>query len=296
MEIRKPIFINGCPRSGTTMLAELLCSHPDVGWFSNYTNIFPSLPQLAIISRVRTLQHPNLSKKLGKLQPYPTEAWNIWKHCCSNKFLFSPLDETDVTEKNIRCLKKTIDKHVLYQKKKRFMTKITGPPKIRYLNKVFPDSMFVYIIRDGRGVTNSLLNVPFWKRGKGYDTPWWGQLPQQFEEEWLKYHKSSVILAAVQWKYMLTLFLEEKKAIDVSRCCIVKYEDICNDPYTSIRKIVTFCELEWNKDFEKFIKSFKVKNMNYKWKEKIPKDQQSDLNAVLREYLERFDYELDSTT
>ena len=34
LEIIKPIFIVGVPRSGTTLLYHLLAQHPDVGWFS----------------------------------------------------------------------------------------------------------------------------------------------------------------------------------------------------------------------------------------------------------------------
>ena len=37
LQILKPIFIVGAPRSGTTLLYDLLAQHPTLGWFSNYS-------------------------------------------------------------------------------------------------------------------------------------------------------------------------------------------------------------------------------------------------------------------
>jgi len=37
LEITKPIFIVGVPRSGTTLLYHLLGQHPSLAWFSKNT-------------------------------------------------------------------------------------------------------------------------------------------------------------------------------------------------------------------------------------------------------------------
>ena len=34
MEIYKPIFLIGVPRSGTTLLNNIICRHKDLAWFS----------------------------------------------------------------------------------------------------------------------------------------------------------------------------------------------------------------------------------------------------------------------
>ena len=44
--LKPPLFIVGCGRSGTTIVYELLCEHPDLAWFSNYAERWPALPQL----------------------------------------------------------------------------------------------------------------------------------------------------------------------------------------------------------------------------------------------------------
>ena len=40
--LKPPLFIVGCGRSGTTIVYELLCEHPDLAWFSNYAERWPA--------------------------------------------------------------------------------------------------------------------------------------------------------------------------------------------------------------------------------------------------------------
>ncbi len=40
MSIQKPIILIGMPRSGTTVLAETISIHKDLGWISKYLEIF----------------------------------------------------------------------------------------------------------------------------------------------------------------------------------------------------------------------------------------------------------------
>ena len=50
-EIRRPIFLIGMPRSGTSVLSESISLHEDLGCLSNYLNWFPSNPYLAFFHR-----------------------------------------------------------------------------------------------------------------------------------------------------------------------------------------------------------------------------------------------------
>ena len=70
MKIKKPIFIIGSGRSGTTILYRLLCLHPDLCWFSNYSNRFPYLPVLSSIQRLQDLPYFG-----GKIKSYSN--WQI---------------------------------------------------------------------------------------------------------------------------------------------------------------------------------------------------------------------------
>src|SRR5579885_2147914 len=41
IEVKKPIFLLGLPRSGTTMLQDLCCTHPQLAYFTNAMHQFP---------------------------------------------------------------------------------------------------------------------------------------------------------------------------------------------------------------------------------------------------------------
>lgn len=52
MNVEKPVFILGCPRSGTTIFMNILSFHPCFSWPSQYINRWPSSTRLAVLSRV----------------------------------------------------------------------------------------------------------------------------------------------------------------------------------------------------------------------------------------------------
>ena len=53
--LKLPVFIVGCGRSGTTIVYELLCEHPDFAWFSSYAERWPAFPQLEALTRLRDI-------------------------------------------------------------------------------------------------------------------------------------------------------------------------------------------------------------------------------------------------
>ena len=52
MKIQKLIFLIGMGGSGTTVLAEAISIHKDLGWISKYLEVFPSLPQLSFLHKL----------------------------------------------------------------------------------------------------------------------------------------------------------------------------------------------------------------------------------------------------
>jgi len=55
MPIDRPIFILGNIRSGTTILYNLLATHPDVCWISNYSDRYPRASAIPLIHRLHDL-------------------------------------------------------------------------------------------------------------------------------------------------------------------------------------------------------------------------------------------------
>ena len=51
----KPIFLIGCPRSGTTILLRLIAAHEELAWVSRYVNKLPKRLSLTLLNRVYDL-------------------------------------------------------------------------------------------------------------------------------------------------------------------------------------------------------------------------------------------------
>lgn len=217
-QIYKPIFIIGTGRSGTTLFSQLLSYHPDLAWFSNLTNRFPKLPKLAKFSSMLDIPILGNLLKNKKFIPKPDEAYNIWRLCFPGFVSPTrPLTEEDVTNKAKSAIRRMVELHLTYQGKTRFITKYTGWSRIRYLNEIFPDSLFIHVLRDGRAVANSMLNVSWWTGWNGPNNWQWGELPSEWRKEWEESNRSFIVLAAIQWKLLVQEIYESKEVLDKDR-------------------------------------------------------------------------------
>lgn len=123
---KTPIFIVGCPRSGTTLLRVILDSHPNICCG----------PETHIIEKLNDLD---------------TKIRNNWKmlapYGIGNK-------EFDKKIRDVLIL--FMEKYVIIKNKKRWAEKT--PENLFYvdfINRLFPNCQFINVIRDGRDVITS---------------------------------------------------------------------------------------------------------------------------------------------
>ena len=289
-KITNPIFFLGAPRSGTTIIFEAFAAHEDLSWFSNYLSKHPKYPVVSLLSRLTFSNYLQGSEKQISKQsrlknhlPYPSECYSVWESCCGTKFLFDFLKDQRADETEKQRLVKTISKVMQYHGKKRFAAKITGPSKIHYLDSIFPDAKFVHIIRDGRSVVNSLMNVNFWREGGGYHKPWWNNgLTNRDIEIYEKYQRSSLALAAVQWRRIIKIARDESEKIKNNRYCEIKYEDFMKEPHGLMQELFDFSGLDYSKKVEKYMdKRSNFKSQNYKFLESMSKNEIDMLNDIM---------------
>lgn len=287
-KIDRPIIIIGTGRCGSTIFHRIFAHHPQVCWLSGICEKYPGRPRL---NRwfMSIINIPGIGPYLIK-KVRPGEAYDLWENHCRG--FFEPvrdLTENDLTDKSIKNTR-DIMQMMHTGKRKRLLIKITGWSRIGLLKKIFPDARFIHVIRDGRGVTNSLINVDFWQGYKGPHKWRWGPLDENYHKEWEKYNKSFVVLAAIQWKMLVESVEKSKKSIPKSQFMEIKYEDLMEDSIGIFRKVIDFCELDWTSGFEARIKKFSLKNMNHKWKENLTESQKKDLNEVLSKKLLEYNY------
>ena len=165
----RPVFIIGCPRSGTTISLELLSIHESFAWVSNILNQTPT--KLVFTQFNRIYDDPAIGKNLLiKRQhvntiPHPVEPWRFWNTYLSNfqwksGGLAPPRrhDKNDIAAHEIETIRNVTRDICRHQNKKRFLSKYTDFPRIKYLIQAFPDAIFLHIVRDGRAVAYSYYN------------------------------------------------------------------------------------------------------------------------------------------
>ena len=162
ISIDRPIFVIGAFRSGTTILEQILTGHPQVGHFSFFTNAIYRIPVTGYhlmrwLGRWRvvdTAAQAYLHNPRIAMTPYSAfECEWVWGQ--AGKDLWDPACPDLTTTADFvnpafeRMLRSTIRRHLWLQGATRFLNK--NPIhllRLGYLHRLFPDALFVYILRD----------------------------------------------------------------------------------------------------------------------------------------------------
>lgn len=290
MRIDRPIFIVGAGRSGTTILNSLLTIHPEVCWFSNYTDKFPSLSYISILHRLLdipflgiALKKSNLSRNPYRFVPKPSEAGNIYHSYC--RFEHARKTTEDHLNKSIEAKFKSIIKaHLRFTGKPRFLNKQTANnQRIRLINKMFPNAFYIHIIRDGRAVANSLFRIKWWDET---DIWWLGEKVS----EWNERGRQSIELCALHWEQDVKEILNNKHLFQ-DRYLEIRYEQLLENTRSIIHEVFNFCELNRSSKIDKLLPE-SLPDMNVKWKEQLTDHEKSILSDTIGHYLLYLGYDL----
>jgi hypothetical protein len=289
LESKSPIIIVGAGRTGTTVFHRMLSDHPHLAWLPG--RLCAKFPERLELSRLfmEGLDYPVVGELL-KRGIKPGESYPFWEHHCKGFTApYRDLVAADVTDKAKKDIPPTTAKLVT-KKRNRLLLKITGWPRIGFLSEIFEGARFIHVMRDGRAVANSMINVSFWRGWKGPQDWGWGELSPAQKVEWEEHDQSFVVLAAIQWKILMDAMEKAKNTISSERFLEIKYEDLCADPIDQFQKVTQFCELEWTVGFERQLGKYHLKNTNDKFKHDFTAKQQSDLEEVLGDYLRKYGY------
>lgn len=286
MKINKPIFIIGSGRSGTTVFYNYLSLHPEVCWFSNYSDRFLNIKLIPLTHRLLDLPFAGTRLKKGiisnrKFFIKPTEAGRIYHDYCGFKHTIKTT-ENDFNFDTEKIFKEVIERHLSLTGKKRFLTKQTAnTQRIRLIDKMFDDAYYVHIIRDGRAVANSILNVSW---GKETEIWWAGDKTYELGEK----SREAIELCGLQWKNNVNEILNNKYLFK-NRYIEIKYEDFVLDVKGIMEKVIDFCELS---ELEIFFKQLPktLPNMNNKWKMNLTEVQKNILNEIMKSLLNQLGY------
>ena len=269
-QIDRPIFVIGAPRSGTNIFYRTFARHPDLAWVSNITKKMPSSLWLTRILMMFRNDHR------------PTEANNVWQKFARNDD--ESLGRDDVTAASRKYLHKVLQNNLRIFNKPRFVNKCPGNSvRIEFLKEIFPDAIFLHIIRDGRAAAYSIMRSRL-----GHDGTYWSVKPAG----WQALLKLPLIDAcALQWKMTVEATLQSAKNLPPEQYMEVRYEELVARPADIFEQVGKKCDLVWQKDFLKTITAG-MDNRNFKWQTELPEADKNTLNGLLGEFMRKLGYEV----
>ena len=211
--MKPPIFIVGCPRSGTSFLYHLLLSAGGFAEFHTQMNAFDVLEPI----------YGNLSSLKNK-----NKMMQDWLQ--SKAFQVSGLDQQSIAAKVMsECgnasdfLRIVMEEISIKQGVDRWIDSTpTNAPHMLRIARDFPDAYFVHIIRDGRDVALSLD-----KREWSCPLPW---------------DKDKGVLAAgLYWKWIVRKARKQGAKIG-SRYMEIRYEDLVEKPEETLAQLGEFIQ------------------------------------------------------
>ena len=253
--IERPILILGSPRSGTTMLGNLIAKHPDVAYW----------------------EEPRTIWSQGK------NAWN------ENDRLVAD----DLTPALARRIDERFHRFLVASERSRFAEKTpSNTLRLPFIRGLYPDARIIHVVRDGRAVVASMmemLNTPpgrdrmiarlretplrdlpalvplylrdVWRRDR---KPYWGPRPPSWRD-WLDLPVPAML--ARQWQHLVTTARSDlRREFSADQWMELRYEDFIADPTAGMEKMLTVTDLGPAADFSSsFTSDIRVDRIDH-WK------------------------------
>jgi len=269
-QIDRPIFVVGAPRSGTNIFYRTFAKHPDLAWISNITKKVPSSLWLTRIIMMFRDDHR------------PTEANNVWQKFTDSEDEF--LGRDDVTAASRKYLHTVLQNNLRIFNKPRFVNKCPGNSvRIDFLKEIFPDAIFLHIIRDGRAVAYSIMRSRLQHSGD-----YWSVRPPG----WQDLLKLPIVDAcALQWKMTVESILQSAKDLPREQYKEVRYEELVARPADIFEQVGKQCDLVWQKDLLQSITAG-LDNRNFKWQTEMQEADKNTLNELLRDFMGQLGYDV----
>jgi hypothetical protein len=259
---KPPIFIVGSPRTGSTLLYQVLLSQFRLSYISNIMALMPAhmLKMARLYPKVATgfvgaYKENNYGYVPGLTSP--NEAGKILKKW------FEDLAQDEQHRQDIRQTVSTVTKltdAVFLMKNQRRLT-INLP----LLQSTFPEARYIITHRDPRYVAQSMLLAR--REVMGDDTLWWNVQPDGYEATLDKSPLYQVLWQVMTLQEMSHIALQTH---DNERMMVIDYEVLCTQPEAVLQQLQEKFSLEWHQQREQLPElraSRRVKLTDGEWEE-----------------------------
>jgi hypothetical protein len=228
MELLRPVFVLGNPRSGTTLLRLMMHAHPEIcippecgfleWWHEKYRDW-----SLEDSHGVRTDLFLSDLKQSRKIETWELDFGQVKDRIRSSgpgcyAELVAQVYLAYAYGRGKKLLKIWGDKNNYYLR------------RTELLNALFPEARYILIVRDGRDVACSYRELSKLQS----DSPYKPELPVEIDE------------IAREWNDNNQSVLNFFQRINGGRCWIVRYEDLVQSPALRLSELCSFLQIAYS--------------------------------------------------
>ena len=236
-----PIFVTGPPRSGSTLLYQLICRGLKVCYLTNFMRCFATSPILAsiLIKLIGTgISKENYTSWYGLIRGWnsPSQGIDFWRRFFGKEFYcYMYMDADCLKETAMRDMVGTIS-FIESLFNLPFVNKWQGHAvHILPLVKSFPNAIFIRITREPIQMCQSLLKCRLDLFGDLQ--AWVSAKPKEYDQIKDKPHIDQI---CEQIYYLERNMDEDSKKVGEHRFLTLEYESLCSDPRGVLQSIQTF--------------------------------------------------------
>jgi len=251
-------FVVGTGRCGSSLVHEILARHPGVGFISNVDDRLGTAVPARLNGVVYRSLPPGTTTK-GRVRFAPSEGYRSLDREVSPLLStpFRDLVAADATPWIAERFRRFFDRRA-GTGETLLLHKFTGWPRSGFVQAVLPGARFVHVVRDGRAVAGSWLQMPWWRGNRGPSGWHFGPLPPQYQEEWQASGHSFVLLAGLAWKLLMDAHEAARNQAEPGTWIDIRYEDLLADPVATTAKILTFVGLEPAREFDAALSRYRL--------------------------------------
>jgi hypothetical protein len=299
-------FVLGSGRCGSTLVTELVARHPDVGFISNVDDKLSRANLKGRWNHALFAQSPERDPSLrpfrdrrrliepGRLRVAPSEGWLVLDRQVSGIF---PQPCRDLTAQDAmpwlqRRLAAFFDSRIEAQGRPVFVHHLTGWPRTGLLRSVYPQARFVNVVRDGRAVCSSWLQMGWWDGYRGPDRWYLGPLSPPDQQAWEESGRSFVVLAGLGYRMLMDAFATARALVPAEQWLDLRLEDLMEDPRRRTAEVLDFLGLDWTPEFERGFRRHTFQaSRGVAWKRDLSDDQVAALEATIAGPMARYGYQ-----
>ncbi len=234
----QPLFIIGAPRTGSTILYQVLTNIYDVQYVDNLAcALHRSLPFGLWLSRLLFGERPhdNFRAVRGNTMDYglhaPSECGQIWYHWLPRDHHY--IDEDEITDEMVTEIRDLFTAIINENDRPLIINNNNAALRLKLLTRVFPEARWIVCRRDPLYVSQSLLNAR--EGAYGDRAVWWSMLPKNYKT----IQQEEPVIQVVQQTFYVNKHIHEDvpALISADRYLWFDYEKTNSEFYREVEHI-----------------------------------------------------------